>query len=383
LVSITPIASLPRATSLNGNELMAAIQAGTPISLTTGQLWGLAQLLPFPLVMQNLPITTTNEFPLLDNDYVSGGIFIMFVNDSGVFMPIGASPPFSVVNNEITWLSTIYSVTPGAIVNVIYQIAELSLGGAVETYINTRAQLQITNVPSDIPAVVVFGYANVGDGGGGTYYRLVSPPSPILAGNVQSADGGWWALVSNQPAPVEAFGVLSSNADNTSLLNTAITWMNAQGGGILTFSEAAYTFLGTITCLSNVTLQGSGFGTNLTFGASSSDCIVAAGTAPDAQISGVQINNMSMTATARTGGRLIYFAFAFECYTTNLIAYNVQNGIQVYASGPVTTDNVIIQGALAQWGFYYSAAADGSNVSDTWTITNSLVQGLYSGADGM
>jgi hypothetical protein len=47
-------------------------------------------------------------------------MFCMMVINGQVFMPIGASPPFSVSGTTITWLSTIYGFNIGDTVNAAY-----------------------------------------------------------------------------------------------------------------------------------------------------------------------------------------------------------------------------------------------------------------------
>lgn len=70
------------------------------------------------IMMEEIIITSVNTFPPLSQTY-SGKIFLLIVNGY-TFVPVGASPPFSISGKNITWLSTIWSVNPGDSVVAIY-----------------------------------------------------------------------------------------------------------------------------------------------------------------------------------------------------------------------------------------------------------------------
>jgi hypothetical protein len=68
--------------------------------------------------MEKLTITALNSFPLLTN--TPNGNYIEVVVNGRTFNNVGSSPPFMVMGKQIIWLSTTYSVVPGATVVVNY-----------------------------------------------------------------------------------------------------------------------------------------------------------------------------------------------------------------------------------------------------------------------
>ena len=68
--------------------------------------------------MEQLVISSTNIFPALSIPY-NPGAFVMYINGQA-FIPTGASPPFLVSGTSIIWLSTIWGVSPGDSVYVVY-----------------------------------------------------------------------------------------------------------------------------------------------------------------------------------------------------------------------------------------------------------------------
>lgn len=83
------------------------------------QIGNVTPALP-PVNLEQLTVTTINVVPVLANNVTPGGVIILVINGN-VFLPIGSSPPFSVLNNQITWLSTIYTLVPGTLIDVVYQ----------------------------------------------------------------------------------------------------------------------------------------------------------------------------------------------------------------------------------------------------------------------
>jgi hypothetical protein len=70
--------------------------------------------------MESLTISTPNVIPNLSFSY-NNSMFLLIVNGYA-FAPVGASPPFSVSGNVVTWLSTMYGVNPGDDVVAVYSL---------------------------------------------------------------------------------------------------------------------------------------------------------------------------------------------------------------------------------------------------------------------
>ena len=68
--------------------------------------------------MEALSIVTINVLPDLART-PDGSILILFV-DGRPFFAIGPSPGFTVLGKALTWISTLYSVPPGAEVIAVY-----------------------------------------------------------------------------------------------------------------------------------------------------------------------------------------------------------------------------------------------------------------------
>lgn len=67
---------------------------------------------------EQLNVLSNNVLSELTYPY-AGNIFQLIVNGR-IFMPLGSSPPFSVSEKVVTWLSTIFSLTTNDEVNAIY-----------------------------------------------------------------------------------------------------------------------------------------------------------------------------------------------------------------------------------------------------------------------
>jgi hypothetical protein len=70
------------------------------------------------IFMEALVIAAPNTLPTLT--HTPDGGFIMLTVNGKVFMPVGASPPFSVAGQAITWLSAIYAINVIDTVAVAY-----------------------------------------------------------------------------------------------------------------------------------------------------------------------------------------------------------------------------------------------------------------------
>ena len=102
-------------------------------------------------------------------------------------------------DNGLTVIKPSGSGTTGAWIRIG---GSLLLGNLL--ILGTVVVLQGTNVAASVQAVELLGYANVGDGGGGVYYRASVPGAGT--GKWQSADGQWWQLSQNTPYDPRQFG---------------------------------------------------------------------------------------------------------------------------------------------------------------------------------
>lgn len=106
--------------------------------------------------------------------------------------------------------------------------AEEAAGGLLSNFAS-RADVQVTTIPSLVAYLRTAGYSTAGDGGGALYKRAVLEPSH--AGKVQSADGAWWELAENEVNPKQ-FG---AKGDFKQIITT-----NSAGSAVVTSIAGAF-----------------------------------------------------------------------------------------------------------------------------------------------
>jgi hypothetical protein len=124
------------------------------------------------------------------------------------------------------------------LVPVTTDIASLSGAAASMTYLRTA------------------GYAEVGDGGASLYKKVNSEPSH--SGKVQSADGSWWELVSEDgKIYAEQFGAFSSNtyAANDTALTAAISALGSVSNTLSFATTGTYLASALTVSTNGVTLE--------------------------------------------------------------------------------------------------------------------------------
>lgn len=120
MVSITPIANLPAATSLSGNEAIPAVQSGSPVRITPAQIVALATMVSAVFTAEQLTVSALNTVSHLTFT-PKNGLVILFVNGQA-FFSVGAAAAFSVVTQTITWTSTTYSIQTSDTVYAVYGV---------------------------------------------------------------------------------------------------------------------------------------------------------------------------------------------------------------------------------------------------------------------
>lgn len=123
MVSITPIANLPAAISLNGMEEIPAVQAGTGVRLTVGQIVALATGVSLlNLTSEQLTVSSLNTLSHLS--FTPASAFSFLVINGQVFFPVGGSPAYSITGQVITWnIGTTYSIQTTDSVYVVYMVS--------------------------------------------------------------------------------------------------------------------------------------------------------------------------------------------------------------------------------------------------------------------
>ncbi|MFA7287164.1 MAG: hypothetical protein WC052_05880 [Patescibacteria group bacterium] len=96
--------------------------------------------------------------------------------------------------------------------------------------INAIVDLPEYGTPPDINFVISHGYYTFGDGGGGCYARVASPPA--VGAYAISATGGVFALLVSGEVNIKQFGASSNIADNGPLINAAIAFAGSVSPGM-------------------------------------------------------------------------------------------------------------------------------------------------------
>lgn len=121
----------------------------------------------------------------------------------------------------------------------------------------SRSSMTAISIPASINAIFVGGYSTPGDGGAGIYKRVATQPTH--AGKFTSADGAFWELVFTGEVPGACFGVFPADSyNNAPSLNAAITFVNAKGGGFVTFGPGEHWIAGEVFLKSRVIIKGAG-----------------------------------------------------------------------------------------------------------------------------
>lgn len=123
MVAIVPIANAPAAISLNGTEEIPAVQAGTRIRLTVGQIVALATGVSLlNLTSEQLTVNSLNTLSHLSQ--MPAGAFSFLVINGQVFFPVGGTPAYTLTGQIITWnIGTTYSIQTTDSVYVVYMVS--------------------------------------------------------------------------------------------------------------------------------------------------------------------------------------------------------------------------------------------------------------------
>lgn len=275
-----------------------------------------------------------------------------------------------------------YGVPAGAWLLLSAWLSPTSFAGSL-TAAQTRATAAATSFASSVNFIFLEGYYSVGDGGQAFYSKLATPPSPTLAGNFQSADGAWWALVGDDQA-FEALGGSTTLPDNTTPMNNAIAWFGVRvRSGLIRLNGVTYTFKGTVTApYDGISIQGVGINSVLYFNNGALDCIT---TGTDSTVtnwfslSNCQVRGPSVigsvTDPPKTGGRAFYANRVHFGFVSNVFFYAMYNGAEVYRINEFTIENSTFQNLEGAWGIYFHAGATNDLRADALTTNNVVVNG--------
>lgn len=103
--------------------------------------------------------------------------------------------------------------------------------GTPSTSYDTVSNAIAATIDPTLSFLNLTGYYTIGDGGNGTYRRVVSQPTDT--GKFQSADGSWWHLVSNTVTP-EMFGCHGDGTtDDYTNFQNCLTFVGVRNGGVV------------------------------------------------------------------------------------------------------------------------------------------------------
>jgi hypothetical protein len=126
LLTLDPTQPLQAATKQYVDDTVIAQTAGVSsfnardgvVVLTANDVTTALGYTPPQRFMEGLAVTALNTLSALTHTPV--GDFIMLTVNGQTFLPVGVTPAFSFSGTAITWLSPIYSLNPGDVVDVAY-----------------------------------------------------------------------------------------------------------------------------------------------------------------------------------------------------------------------------------------------------------------------
>ncbi len=187
--------------------------------------------------------------------------------------------------------------------------------------------------------------------------------------------------------------------DNTATLQAAIDTAFAAGGGVIAIAPGVFAISGTLIMKRSVYLRGSArFGTTLLFTSDTADCIRIAGPDLAGALYDVQISDMLIDCTSRTGGRAFDIAFASTISLIDVGISNPWTGIECYVTNDVLIDGVRIYGSIvgaattppfrgiydpgACYGIFFHALSEADRC-DVLNITNTVINCGGNGSAGI
>jgi hypothetical protein len=243
---------------------------------------------------------------------------------------------------------------------------------------------------------LMIGSSAPGIGASGLYWFNSSSTATPDNINVIQPNGlltGRWLLLP-PPSTVDVYNVKGYGAtgngttDDTAAINAAIAAATTAGSGVIYFPPGNYKYTSTIApTIDNLSFTGAGTNiTTITFANGSADCFSFVGTSYASMFQGINVNNLSIVGTGKTGGRAIFFQYCAYCYVEKVFLLNSWNGLQDQSCNTITVRDVLFQGVtsgVGGWGIYFNAPGDGSANGIELNLTNVTVNCLWSGADGI
>jgi hypothetical protein len=239
------------------------------------------------------------------------------------------------------------------------QNALASIGTGTTAGFQTITAAAAATIAGSITSIITEGYSTANDGGGGSYTRLASTPSPVKAWHFQSADGAWWQLVANPVLPRQvgaaldgstddtvagqawfdygaAFGVTSAGQAGTMVTPAGTFNLSANsvtdGRGVLTIKRTSNIVASLVDCSAhnNVIVRNLGITTTAGFTGTGSNTIgntTQTYTVPSGMTGFVAGNFVQITANTATANRINYEIGAIVSYSGTNLVVNVSTAV--------------------------------------------------------
>lgn len=123
-------------------------------------------------------------------------------------------------------------------------------------FFTSRTLAQAHIFPINASIIFLSGWASVGDGGGGIYIKLASPPATPRNWHLQSADGAWWQLSTTAVLPKQVGAVLDGTTDDTVAIQAWVDYPTFLGGISVDQPGTASIPTGTIKVLPGLNIRG-------------------------------------------------------------------------------------------------------------------------------
>lgn len=182
---------------------------------------------------------------------------------------------------------------------------------------------------------------------------------------------------------IRQYGAICNDAtDDTAAIQTGIEAAQAAGGGTVVVPVGHCLIKGTLHITrNNIRLRGEGRASRLIFANGTADGIAIGGQRP--QLYGIEISNIALDASGKTGGATVSMRNVAESRLSNVVIDHAWEGIYAQQTNDIDLDRVIIVASQhgAPFGLKWYSPPDNAQRSDVLVLRNVTIQMDYSGGD--
>lgn len=199
---------------------------------------------------------------------------------------------------------------------------------------DTKAALQAARVSSIVNSVVVNGYYEAGDWGGGRYKRVSSAPSD--AAYIQSADGAYWALSEAEPRAAQLGVTGDGTTDDTSALNDWLAYIGEKDlpGLLVGCAGVVFSVKGSLSVYPNTNVRGTGW--SCVIKSEFNGKIFVPLNSASQRTNNARLSNFAINGTSKTtypASYAFYLQNASEWKLDFILISNVHTAVDIFNTG--------------------------------------------------